>query len=301
MRELRGQKCHGPILATQSEYTVIQCEKCGFAHCYPLPPDEAVKKMYEQDYYEECKPEYLKQVEEDRSWRELRYNRRLDMLEGLTGGRRLLEVGSGAGIFLDCARRRGWDVLGIEPSQRAWQYSTQVLGLPVVRGAFHGDLLQAYEKFDCCHLDLVLEHVREPLVILKRIKERLNKGSAICAVVPNDFSPIQKYLHQALDFKAWWINIPQHINYFNHETLGNILSDAGFSIYKVETSFPMEIFPLLGFNYVEDAQIGKKCHRLRVSFEEVLARVGLSELQSDLYAAFAEHGLGRESIVYARG
>ncbi|MDR2891649.1 MAG: class I SAM-dependent methyltransferase [Deltaproteobacteria bacterium] len=289
----------GKTIAEYGEYTVIQCESCGFAHCLPIPEYTDLKSIYQKDYYTKIKPDYIERAEKDRAWHEMIHNHRLKVIEGLTPGRNLLEVGSGPGLFLNCARQRGWQTLGFEPSKEAWLYSREILHLNVKNEFFGADDSDALPKFDAICLSLVLEHIRDPQEMMNHVKAHLMPGGVVCIVVPNDFNDLQTILCAEKERHKWWVAPPHHINYFTHASLAGFLQRSGLKVVKQETTFPLELFLLLGFDYTADDLLGRKCHDLRMQFEQKLEQLGLGTLQCDLYDVFLKHGLGRHAVAYA--
>lgn len=78
------------------------------------------------------------------------------------GEGRLLDVGSGYGIFLSLVKDLGWVVYGIELSENACQFARINFGLIV----FCGDLKEASfpkDHFDVVILWNVLDHTTNPL------------------------------------------------------------------------------------------------------------------------------------------
>ena len=58
----------------------------------------------------------------------------------------------------------------------------------------------------------------------------------------------------------------------------------------------MELFILMGEDYVRDEQVGKKCHKKRMKFELSIS----DEIRRNIYMSFAKLGIGRSCIIYAR-
>jgi SAM-dependent methyltransferase len=295
----KKQGHYGPELARKGEYTIIDCTVCGFAHCLPVPEREKLSVIYKEDYYGSVKPDYIALNEEDRSWHESTSNARLNMLETLTKGRRLLEIGSGPGLFLQCARKRGWDVLGFEPSRQAWQYSTETLGISVRNECF-SPIATDGEKFDVAYLALVLEHIPDPRRLIEDVKICLNPGGIICIAVPNDFSPIQRFLKEKRGYSEWWVGPPHHINYFNISSIKHLVETCGARIKKITSSFPIDICLLMGFDYTNNPELGRMCHSLRMRFESEMKIAGFEDLQYELYDIFSKYGIGREIVIYAQ-
>ena len=55
----------------------------------------------------------------------------------------------------------------------------------------------------------------------------------------------------------------------------------------------MDLFLLLGDNYVEDGVLGSQCHKKRVNFERLMRKHGKEEKLNAFYDALAEINLGR--------
>jgi hypothetical protein len=57
---------------------------------------------------------------------------------------------------------------------------------------------------------------------------------------------------------------------------------------------------MMGDNYIGNDELGRVCHQKRINFELLLHKAGLDYLSDELYRKFAECGLGREVLIYAR-
>ena len=64
--------------------------------------------------------------------------------------------------------------------------------------------------------------------------------------------------------------------------------------------FPIDMFLLMGSNYIGDDKIGRDCHAKRKSFEINLFRFGMNDFKKELYEFFASRNIGREIVLYAR-
>lgn len=106
--------------------------------------------------------------------------------------------------------------------------------------------------------------------------------------VPNDFSALQDCAYRKLGGEPWWVAVPDHINYFNFESLVRFVERLGFRVVDIFGDFPMEMFLLFGDVYVGNPEVGSQCHKKRVAFELSLS----VKLRQDLYRCFARNGLG---------
>jgi SAM-dependent methyltransferase len=291
----------GNILHYSNGFDVIDCECCGFKHIVPIPTFEELENIYKHEYYSSDKPLYLKRHEEDLDWWNLEYETRLDNLLDLVSNglpKRILDVGSGPGYFLKKAKEKGWEETGIEPSQQAGEYSIN-MGLNIINHFLSDELAAGLGKFSAIHLSEVLEHINEPHVFLKTIFNLMESGGAICISIPNDYNPIQYALTQFEGFSPWWVVAPHHINYFYHKSLSDLLNKVGFITVKKDSTFPIDMFLLMGENYVGHDEKGRLVHSKRKQLEASLNKAGLESVRRKLMTAFAEVGIGRTAIVYA--
>ena len=299
VNEWSGHK--GEVLSCCNGFDVIDCQNCGFAHIIPIPTVDELERVYKHDYYEEEKPLYLERYLEDIDWWNSTYTHRYETLERLMPDkmRDILDIGTGPGYFLLNGKKRGWNVRGIEPSIKAFEHSCS-LGLDVKQGFFLEETARDLGMYDVINLGLVLEHIPDPTGMLRLINKQLNNDGIVCIVVPNDFNPFQLLLRDHLNFKPWWVAPPHHINYFNFKSLGGLLENCGFSVVHQESTFPIDLFLLMGENYIERDELGRKCHTKRMNFERSMRENGAGELLERLYTDFAKQGIGREIVMYAK-
>jgi SAM-dependent methyltransferase len=303
MPEHDGHDEHaGPLVDEREGFRVIACEACGFRHVLPLPRPEELARLYDEDYYEREKPLYLQQTLEDLDWWKLVYRERYETLEehlGAAGRRRLLDVGSGPGFFLAEGNARGWETLGIEPSRQAAEHARS-LGVEVVEEFLDAESAERLGSFGAAHLCNVLEHVPDPAHLLELAHGLLDPGGLLMVVVPNDYNPLQRALREERGFAPWWVAPPHHLNYFDPPALTSLVERTGFAVLETEGTFPMELFLLMGDDYVGKVDVGRACHAKRKRLEQTLDAAGLGAEKRRLYRALAAAGMGREVQLVAR-
>jgi SAM-dependent methyltransferase len=288
----------GPVLATVDGFDVIDCRACGFRHIDPLFSDEELKKFYDGEFYEKERPDYFTRAEADKEWWMLRYHHYFELLEAHAPGRRILDIGSGPGYFLEAGRMRGWDVLGFEPSRIAAEY-TAGRGIAVVNDFFCADKARHHGPFDTISMNLVLEHLRDPIGLVEQAKSLLAPGGLLFVSSPNDFNPLQMVLWKKMGFAPWWVVPKHHLNYFDGESARRLFTAHGFKTLHQENSYPLENFLLAGRNYVGNDAVGRECHAERKAFETALFRHDKAQIKA-LAAAWAGLGIGREFIILGR-
>lgn len=297
----KDENHEGEILHHVNGFDVIACQKCGFKHIVPIPSQEELEHIYKHEYYSTDKPLYLKRHEEDLEWWNIDYENRLkafDKLKPNTLPKKILDVGSGPGYFLLKAKELGWTVTGIEPSKQAANHSRK-LGLSILEGFLNKNLFSKLGQFSAVHLSEVLEHISDPGGFLKIIFKLLKPEGVIGISVPNDYSPIHYALTQVDGYKPWWVVPPHHINYFDFDSLVSLLEKVGFKVVHRDATFPIDMFLLMGENYIGDDMKGREIHNMRKRFELTLENAGLSATREGILTSFANLGLGRTIIVYA--
>ena len=294
-------KCDGKIISSKNGYDIIECDSCMYKHILPIPSDDDLEKIYSDEYYTEIKPEYIKKVEEDLKWWNINYDERYNVFESELGKKGdVLDIGSGTGHFLKRGNEKGWNTLGFEPSKAAFTYSTKKLKLKVLNQFFTSESKNQVGLFDAIHMSEVLEHIPSPKILLKNAYDNLNKNGLICISVPNDYNPIQLILKNYHSYQTWWEDPPHHINYFNMSSLESLLLNTGFKIVKKTVTFPIDLFLLMGKNYIGNDMLGRECHSLRKDFETHLSKSNEIDFKDKLYQKFLEVGIGREIIIYGK-
>src|SRR2546426_2911416 len=142
----------------------------------------------------------------------------------------LLDVGSGSGRLLGEMRRSGWDVLGVEPDAAAARDASERYGVSVVAGTL-ADLGPARPKFDAVTLSHVLEHVHDPVDMLRDCWARLLPGGELVVLTPNAESVGHHTFH------SMWpgLDPPRHLHVFSPRALDTCARQAGIAPRRLRT------------------------------------------------------------------
>lgn len=151
-------------------------------------------------------------------------------LGGQTPGN-LLEVGCGAGDYLALMRTLEWDVEGVEIDHAACQHARKKHGLTVHEGTLESKGY-AENSFDAIVLNHVIEHVFDPIMLIRECRRVVKPGGKIILLTPN----MESWGHRK--FKKDWINLdpPRHIFLFSPKTMLACATAVGFKKIEVTTT-----------------------------------------------------------------
>jgi len=134
--------------------------------------------------------------------------------------------------MLAAFRRRGWRVLGLERTQQMAEIGRRAHGLEIA--AVPLEKLSKSASFDLIVLFNVLEHIDDPLSLLKECASRLAQNGLLIIVVPN-FSSWQARIAGP---KWFHLDVPRHLIHFTPETLRATLGRAGLKITSLGFASP---------------------------------------------------------------
>lgn len=219
-------------LYTKWKWGIERCRRCGLVYANPRAPEEAILARYSAEYFWN---EYLPlsgapggvvdyEVVDARNAEMLALIRRL-----APAAKRLLEVGSGAGLFLKAAERAGWDVAGLELSHEGAAFARDRLALDVRTEAAEA---MSFEpgSFDVAVMFDVIEHLFDPRAVLEATRRALKPGGLVLVGTPN-FDALSRHV-LGVD---WAVISPlEHVYYFTEDTLRRMLDACGFGSVHFE-------------------------------------------------------------------
>ena len=194
-------------------YEILRCPSCGLLFRSDLPFPEDLPALYAGSYFRaeersrrgEGYADYLAEEELHR----LNARRRLTLIERLVRPGALLDVGCAAGYFLDEARRRDWEVTGVELSPEMASWAADKVGIDeVIQGSFSTHEW-ADAGFDCVTMWDYIEHTLDPASELRLARRLLRPGGLLALSTGDVGSVLARF-----SGRRWHLLTPQHHNYF---------------------------------------------------------------------------------------
>ncbi len=201
---------------------IVRCRDCGHMQLAEFPGEEVL----EQAYAEAESNDY---VQEERGQRETA-RRILARIERHAPRGRLADLGCWVGYLPAEAQGRGWEAVGVEPSEFAAAFARERLGVEVIQAP----LLEAGLEpgsFDAVFMGDVIEHLIDSAAALERVREALKPAGILAMALPDAGSRVA-----GLMGPSWWSVIPTHVQYFTRDSLATLLRRAGFAPLVVSTA-----------------------------------------------------------------
>src|SRR4030043_773439 len=223
MEEVECPLCGGTKslpLHQESSSRMVRCSSCGFIYLNTRPTGEAILRFY-QDYL----PEDESSVEAWQRMRQAIFQKAASLIERCKKRGRLLDVGAGFGFFLSEMRGRGWEVLGVEISQKAIDHAKQSLGLTVYPGPLER-IAFPKSDFDVVSGFYVIEHLPQPMEFLKECYRILKPGGLLLLRYPHT-TPIKNLL-RFFGIENRLYDLPAHLSDFSPGMIQQCLEKAGF-------------------------------------------------------------------------
>lgn len=217
------------------EYDIFKCGDCRNWQIYPVPDEKDLQNLYESNYFskrsdrgydnytgEAVKKSVISTLEKNLT--------DLDFYkwENTLAAKLSLEIGAAAGFFVEYLQNRNWESTGIDIS-KSMTDAAQKKGLQMI----HGDFLKhdfKNRKFDLIALWATLEHLPHPDQYIHKISQLLKPEGRLYLTTTNT-----GFWAKIYGVKWRYLNVPEHIFYFNRRSLKYLFKQSGLEIAKAFT------------------------------------------------------------------
>lgn len=167
-------------------YDIYFCTTCTLYYLFHQPSETVIKEYYRKEYYANQQRSVFSYML--RSWfskmRALSQYYYIEQFTSFTSGKKVLEIGSSDGSLLELFKQNGWDVKGLEYSEfsidKAWKKHHIELE-PIDIFKINPD----HSTFNLILFSHVLEHMNDPIDVLKHCKKLLIPGGIIFIELPH--------------------------------------------------------------------------------------------------------------------
>ena len=207
-------------------FTIVKCSRCHFLYLNPVPAKKKLSTYYPSYYWVGEKQKFIEKIFPfffSASQEKTRYVKKYKAYGSL------LDIGCAEGFFLKYMKKQGWNVIGIDFSEKAVAFGKEHLGLELYAGEITGIENKLKKNFDVITLWATLEHVYDPLETLRAAHRLLKEDGVLIFAVPNIESI------QAKVFRRYWLHldVPRHLCFFTPKTVKMLCDKADFVIKDV--------------------------------------------------------------------
>lgn len=173
--DAKQEKLCEATLGGDAVFDLVECSVCGVRYLSPPPTPEQLERFYRPQYYG---TDWYKQQGWGTAFAKTALRRHAPG--------RFLDVGCGLGYFMDGIRRHspGWEFHGVELTRHAVEYARRELELDVRQGLLE-DARFPDSYFDYIQIRNVLEHVADPMALLRECRRVLKETGTLHLFVPN--------------------------------------------------------------------------------------------------------------------
>jgi SAM-dependent methyltransferase len=160
------------------------------------------------------------------------YARLLDEFEVYRKRNRLLEVGCAAGLFLNAAAARGWQPSGVEVLADIARLAREHRGLDVRTGEL-AEAGFAEGEFDVVYMNEVIEHIIDPVALLREVHRVLRPGGLALLRTGNARSWAARW--RGRHWHYYRFGGLMHIRVFSPRAAEALARAAGFASVRAQT------------------------------------------------------------------
>lgn len=212
------------------EFSYVECEKCETVFMNPRPTEEILNEFYKNSKNYECWNKFIFPASEN-ARREKIFKPRVEKILEICKKHKvnknaIMDVGAGFGTFGEEMKKTGFfnKVIAIEPTPNLAE-TCRKRNLETVEEVI--EKVKLNEKVDVITSFEVVEHLFSPKEYIIGCKQNLSENGLIIITCPNikgfDVNTL-KELSNTIDH--------EHINYFNLNSLGELLTSCGFEVIE---------------------------------------------------------------------
>jgi len=197
-------------------FPYVECPVCDLVYTPTPPGSEELGQAYSEADYDSS---------EEADCAAKTYQRIFTpWIETLVNKRCAIDVGCGNGALLPFLLQKNFkQTVGIEPSSAAISSARPEVRPMLREGLFAEKLIEDLSPDFICTA-MTMEHVREPLALVRTMRGKLSSGGLVAIVVHNR----RAWLNRLLGKRSPIIDI-EHLQLFSHQSLERLFKEAGLT------------------------------------------------------------------------
>lgn len=240
----KSQDTHGRHVNSEENFLIYRCKNCSAAFLGGAAIDEDYyRKYYEEGYYEDApvrQKGLLQRILHSMFSFSIRQKEKI-ICRYATKTRPLsvIDIGCGNGDFLLQLPKGIFQTYGVEINKDGCEICRRK-GIRVYNQELHQIDFEG-KTFDVATMWHVLEHVENPVMMLKSIRRILNDQGILIFQVPNCDSYGFRWGR-----KNWFhLDSPRHLIHFNLRSIKKLCGSSGFEIKAIKNEYydyPLDLF-----------------------------------------------------------
>ncbi len=214
----------------------VRCRGCGLVISSPMATQETLDAYYAH-YYATGHHAELTREENCEARLEATLSHVAELQRHAPSGQ-LLDVGCGAGYVCKAAEKLGFEAHGVDPSQSGIDFGRSRWGLKNLRQGELAECRYPDGTFDAVHCWHVIEHVRDPVALVREIRRVLAPGGVLFWGTDNHrslgYALLRVLCRLAGRFPPIYDGI-DHTYGFDPRTLTRLLEGEGFETLGLHT------------------------------------------------------------------
>ena len=216
-------------LVTGESFDIVECEACSIRTTTPFPDKKIIGNYYSSDDYishdDKVSGIFDSIYGLVRTYQLNKKKKLIGKYFNKSNGK-ILDIGCGAGDFLQYMKENHWNINGVDTSNKARKIANKKLNIKVMDPKDWINNKEKYDVITCWHS---LEHVHEPWVYLDKIKKSLTLDGFLIVALPNYQSTDAKI------YKEFWAayDTPRHLYHFTIKSMNKTINPHGLNIESI--------------------------------------------------------------------
>ena len=222
---------------SQEEFLLAHCGDCGFLFTDNVPSESDIGPYYKSDDYISHSDTQKGITFKLYHWaRKLMLKKKYKLVNSLSEGKTLLDVGAGTGYFPNTMKEKGYEVIGVEVDDDTRKYASDKFGFKLYPSVDEAKKEEVRE-FDFITLWHVMEHLYGPKEYMAKFSSLLKQDGHLIIAVPNADS------HDGEHYKDKWAayDVPIHLWHFTPKSMENMAAATGFKVVEMH-QLPFDSF-----------------------------------------------------------